>query len=256
MDDLVAIGGVAVAANKASDLNKRINEECLKQFGLPENEPFKWNPPKNGWIKRNLEPDQRAALVRSVLAIAKDFDVFALVSMCGKKTSPLGGAETHEMSALLLTLERFQKQLRTDDTGLVIIDRPGGNFVSEEKYLTVCADMVASGSDYAAFNRLACPILSMPFALSRTLQIADLVVSITAAHFAGRPGAAEFFPHVLPLFSLDKDRRGGVSVKIHPDYKFRNLYHWLLKDEHFVWGHSGAPLPFSDMPYAKSAEAY
>ncbi|MDP4539757.1 hypothetical protein Q9K01_08995 [Qipengyuania sp. DY56-A-20] len=158
------------------------------------------------------------------------------------------------MSALILTLERFQRRLGHDQTGMVIIDRPGGDKVGEARYLSVCADMVATGSRYSEFGKLACPIVSMPFHLSRILQLADLVVSITTAHFAGRRQAAPFFPYVLPFFGEDKGRRGGVSVKIHPDIKYRNLYHWLLEDEHFVWGSSGYPMPLKESPYASSAD--
>ncbi|MDP4539758.1 hypothetical protein Q9K01_09000 [Qipengyuania sp. DY56-A-20] len=55
MDDLVAIGGISVAADRASELNNRLNQECSSEFGLPEGEAFKWSPPKKSWFKTNLK---------------------------------------------------------------------------------------------------------------------------------------------------------------------------------------------------------
>lgn len=253
---LVAIGGISVAASQANELNLRLAEECLSKFGLPSDAPFKWSPPKKSWFKKNLSDEQRGELLKHVLTIVKEYDPSAIVSLCELATSPLAGADTHEMSALLMVMERFHTSIGFADTGIIIIDRPAGGKTDEESYLTTCADIAASGSKYAQFKKLACPIVSMPFSLSRILQIADLVVSITTAHFAGRPAAAEFFPYVLPLLKTLDGRRGGASVKIHPDFKYANLYHWLLEDEYLKKGSIGVPMPLKDRPYRHSSETY
>lgn len=256
MDGLVAIGGISVAADRANDLNRRIAEECHSKFGLPTDVPFKWSPHRKSWIKSNMSDVQRGELLKHVLTIAQEYDLFAIVALCELGTPPVDGAQSHEMSALIMTMERFHTAIGASDTGMIIIDRPAGDKADEESYLATCADIAAVGSGYAKFTKLACPIVSMPFSLSRILQIADLIVSITTAHFAGRASAAEFFPLVLPFFKSNDGRRGGVSVKVHPDIKYRNLYHWLLEDELFVRGGRGMSMPLMKSPYAKSPTTY
>lgn len=253
---LVAIGGIIVAASQANEMNRRLAEECSSKFGLPNDAPFKWSPPKKSWCRTNLSDQKRGELIKHVLTIAREYDPSAIVSLCELATSPITGADTHEMSALLMVMERFHGSLEFRETGMIIIDRPAGGKSDEENYLTTCADIAASGSKYAKFKNLACPIVSMPFSLSRILQVADLIVSITTAHFAGRPAAAEFFPYVLPLLKPLDGRRGGASVKIHPDFKYANLYHWLLEDEYLKRGSTGVPMPLEDRPYRHSPDTY
>jgi hypothetical protein len=61
------------------------------------------------------------------------------------------------------------------------------------------------------------------------------------------------FAELLPLFPSDYGRIGGIGVKIHPDFRYTNLYHWLLGDPHFVRYQSGQELPIKSMPYATDA---
>jgi hypothetical protein len=55
------------------------------------------------------------------------------------------------------------------------------------------------------------------------------------------------------MFPRDFGRIGGLGLKIHPDFRYANLYHWLLGDSHFVRYQSGYPLPFKSRPYAIDA---
>ena len=256
MTKLVAVGGVSVAIADAATLNSRIDKLCYEQFGFPKNEPFKWSPRKGNWFRDGLPIEQKRKLFESVLRVASEYDVTALVVACDPSCGHLKGGSTAELGALLGVLERFEFALGKNDHGVVVVDRPAGDRSDEEKYLIDCLDMVESGSGYSSFSRLACPIVSMPFKLSRVLQIADLVVSITTAHVAGRRHAASYFPHLKPLFPEDKDRIGGVGVKLHPDYKFVNLYHWLLGDSHYVRGSVGHPMPLQNRPYRASDQEY
>jgi hypothetical protein len=56
-----------------------------------------------------------------------------------------------------------------------------------------------------------------------------------------------------PLHPTDSETRvrpvGGCGVKLHPDYKYRNLYGWLFGDTHFWKGNNGHPLPLEGRPY-------
>ena len=51
-------------------------------------------------------------------------------------------------------------------------------------------------------------------------------------------------------------RIGGVALKIHPDLRYSNLYHWLLVDSFLirVSKNSGFPLPPSKYPYYSSVD--
>jgi hypothetical protein len=54
------------------------------------------------------------------------------------------------------------------------------------------------------------------------------------------------FQRILPLLDRTTDRIGGFGLKIHPDHKYANLYHWLVGDTTF----KGASLPSGSHPYA------
>lgn len=250
---LIAMGGISIAAHDASRLSANLDEIC-RQAGLPSGEPFKWSPKKNSCLQKNFTGDEKAELFESLLKKAAEFEIAAHVICCDPKAKMLNGADDVHQSALLAALERFNFTLGSSDCGIVIVDRPAGDKKAEERYLAACLKLTEDGGAYANFDKLACPILTMPFALSRSLQIADLVVSITTAHVAGRPQAGRFFPLVKALFREDKGRIGGVGLKLHPDYRFANLYHWLLGDSHYVRGSIGVPMPLADRPYRESAD--
>ncbi|HZK50776.1 MAG TPA: hypothetical protein VFD47_04340, partial [Actinomycetota bacterium] len=48
---------------------------------------------------------------------------------------------------------------------------------------------------------------------------------------------------ILPLLREDYGCKGGRGLKIHPDLRYGNLYHWLLGDEAFVRYEGGIDLP-------------
>jgi hypothetical protein len=74
------------------------------------------------------------------------------------------------------------------------------------------------------------------------------------------PGESQFAPAVFaqvrPILRSELGRIGGAGVKIHPDFRYVNLYHWLFGDEHFVRFNVGTPLPFRNRPYGTSPDVY
>jgi hypothetical protein len=54
------------------------------------------------------------------------------------------------------------------------------------------------------------------------------------------------------LLRTELGRCGGVGMKIHPDFRYANLYHWLLGDEFFARYMSAVPLPLMGRKYAAS----
>jgi hypothetical protein len=47
----------------------------------------------------------------------------------------------------------------------------------------------------------------------------------------------------------DGGRIGGIGLKIHPDFKYANLYHWLVGNTHFHRGSTGFPMPLKGYRY-------
>ncbi|RVG25057.1 hypothetical protein [Sinorhizobium meliloti] len=253
---LVAVGGISIDVEAARDLESALNAFC-NEIGFPSREPFKWSPSANHWMRENLIGSGRAEFFETVLRLAADHGAKGQVTI-SDKTKGLASKNSgkHETDVLLMALERFNGVIR-GDLGMVIVARPSGGRSDEDKFLSECADIVANGSDYAQFMNLATHVLTMPFQNSRLLQVADLVVSITTAMVAGHTTfAAPVFERVRAMLRADLGRIGGVGVKIHPDYSYANLYHWLLGDEYIKIGGSGIPLPMSDRPYSKDANRY
>jgi hypothetical protein len=54
---------------------------------------------------------------------------------------------------------------------------------------------------------------------------------------------------IRKLFDSNSGRIGGVGLKIHPDYIYANLYHWLVGDKKFYKGFNDFPLPFPNRPF-------
>lgn len=97
-------------------------------------------------------------------------------------------------------------------------------------------------------------VLSTPSKLVRLLQLADLITSCTVSYVSGEARyAPETFVHVKPLLCTQWGHIGGIGLKIHPDFLYMNLYHWLLGDA-FVWkGSKKFDLPIRADPYGFSS---
>jgi hypothetical protein len=255
---LVAVGGISIDAQVARELDQAIDAICEDDFGFPPREPFKWSPGRNHWMRDKLVAERREAFFRAVLAKAAEHRGIGHVAICdATKKMATTCAQTHEMDVLVLALERFDLVLQEEkEPGLVIVARPSGGRGDEDTFLSECVEIVATGTDYRKFKRFATNVLTMPYPNSRILQVADLVVSITTAMVAGSPHAVAVFPGVRELLRSTCGRIGGVGVKIHPDFCYANLYHWLLGDETFWRSQSGYPLPMKTMPFAQSEFKY
>ena len=58
------------------------------------------------------------------------------------------------------------------------------------------------------------------------------------------------FDMIHPILRREGDRIGGVGLKLHPDFVYANLYHWLVGDAHYWRGNIGTPLPLKGRPYS------
>lgn len=253
MGPLVAIGGIHVPGGQVRGLERGIDGLCA-EYGFPPGEEFKWSPGRELWMRENLVGERRWGFFVVVLALAHSKDVKALVVIEDAATATATGASTAEEDVTRLFIERAHNQLApTSCDCIVLVDRPGGDRPAEDKFLAGCLDTLQSGTDYVKPERIAF-LVSTPSKFVRLLQVADVITGSTLAFVSGEERfAPPVFQVVKALLRSDSGRIGGVGLKIHPDYKYANLYHWLLDDTWFVKAGVGVPLPLPDRPYAKSS---
>jgi hypothetical protein len=90
---------------------------------------------------------------------------------------------------------------------------------------------------------------------TRLLQLADLIVGCTLAYVSGEDEYSPplFEGQIKGMLREEGGRIGGVGLKLHPDFSYANLYHWLLDDESFWKNMIGQALPMKGWPYVNSA---
>lgn len=252
---LLALGGIHVPGENVGPLETNLEELC-RSVGFPRDQQFKWSPgKKESFQKQLLGGEERLSFFGQVVDLAKKHDAVATVVAedeqyrCARKES-----RDHSHDVTTLFLERAAHSFKAvRRRGVVVIAKPGTGG-SEKKFLASCMDLLESGTNYVDLNRLALPVMTMPSRHVRILQLADVVASCTVARISGESNfSPRIFECLKPLFRSESGRIGGVGLKLHPDYKYANLYHWLLGDSHFVKGGSGHPLPMKDRPYSNNS---
>lgn len=250
MGPLLATGGIRIDANKAKSLERRLDETCTK-FGFPPKEEFKWSPGRELWMRDNLVGEDREAFFRCIIEEAAVHEVTAFVVVTDTSCQTATGADNHEEDVTCLFLERVQNQAkRLADDGIIIVDRPSGDRNQETDFLRTCLETLQSGTTYVQFDNIAFNVVSSPSSLLRLLQLADFVTSCSLSRISGEDRySPPIFDELRRLFDSSMGRIGGVGVKIHPDYKYENLYHWLLGDRVFVKMNNGVRLPHKFRDY-------
>lgn len=251
MGPLVSIGGIYVPSQAVGNLERAIDTLCT-DCGFPPGEEFKWSPGRELWMRDNLIREDRQEFFIRVLALAQDSEVKAIVVIEDTDYRTATGAPSPEEDVTCLFLERVHKQFATAGAeGIVIVDRPSGGRADEDRFLANCLETLQSGTDYVKPDRIALNVLSTPSKLIRLLQVADVVTSCTVATVGGEDCfSPPVFDVIRPLLHSDMGRIGGVGLKIHPDIRYANLYHWLLGEAHFFKRAIGHPLPLRDFPYS------
>jgi len=134
---------------------------------------------------------------------------------------------------------------------VVIVSQPSGDRKSESKFLADCLETLRAGTEYVKPERIVLNVLTTPPRFIRLLQLADVVTSCAVAFVGGESSfSPPVFSSIKPMLARELGRVGGVGLKIHPDGKYRNLYHWLLGDSHFMRFMEGFPMPLPNYPYS------
>lgn len=252
MGPLVAMGAIAIDADKAGPLEKEMGTLC-EMYGFPKNQPFKWSPGKGLWMKDSLVEERRREFFIDALSLAAGNGTKALsVVVDEKRATATPRAPSHEIDAMWLLLERIETALQmAGEDGMVILAQPSGGSKDEKSFIKECIKMLDAGTSYVKPARIALPVLSTLSQNARLLQLADLITSCTLALVAGESKyAPPIFDLIKPMLLGGLGRLGGVGLKIHPDFLYANLYHWLLEDTHLVRAGSGHPLPLKNFPYS------
>lgn len=256
---MIAIGGIIVDDCKILELEREIDALC-RQVGFPDGEVFKWSPDrKKHWMYNNLVGVERCSFQCSILEVLNDTGckaIFIAEDTNCKFADRTSGSHEYDIAKLLIERVDWCYQ-NCADTGLLICDRPPGNYKQEESYLLSCLQTLKMGTNYRKPERIIMTVLSSPYRLSRLLQTADLITACTLQYLCGEK---RFTPPVMkyikPLFLSEWDRIGGVGVKLHPDFKYANLYHWLFGDSQLIKGMTGYSLPLSYRPFSSSPDIY
>lgn len=252
MGSLVAIGGALVAQGAVRDLEAAIDKLC-SDAGFPPGEKFKWSPGPELWMHKNLADPERADFFAAVLDIAHEHGVRALVIIEDTKFKSATGAATPEMDVTRMFLERADSEFgRAGALGVVVVDRTGSDFKAEEKFLAEILETLQSGTTYSKPEHILLNVLSTPSKLIRLLQLADLIAGCTLSYVGGEANfAPTTFQHVQPILCRQWKQVGGIGVKIHPDFRYGNLYHWLFGDDSVWKGPVKTDLPVKGKPYAR-----
>jgi hypothetical protein len=196
-------------------------------------------------MHKGLIKGAREQFLLDALAIGRDAKAQAIVVIEDTNAAKVSATSaSHEEDVTLMFLERAQAALGYEQHALVVFDRPGGNRKKEDEFLARCVERIREGSAFTQMDRLALAVAT-DSKLCRTLQLADVVTSCSTAYVAGETKYSSriFEAGILPILREDYNRKGGCGLKIHPDKRYGNLYHWLLRDSHFVRFQQGFPLP-------------
>lgn len=258
MEELVSAGALHIPGENALRLERNLEGLC-ERAGFPAGDEgeFKWSPSRDHWMRENLVEDERFQFFREALGFAREAGGQVMVVLADTQYNyAIENVESHQMDVTVLLIERIEWSLRScQREGLVVVDTPSGNREQGTEFLRDCRKVIASGTRYLEIERFAVNVVSAPSRFIRCLQLADVITGATTSFVSGESRwSPPVFDEIRPMLRRGTYANiGGTGVKIHPDLKFGNLYHWLLGDTDIVRGNTGHPLPMSRLPYSADA---
>lgn len=208
--------------------------------GRPAPEPF---------MRTQLVEDRREGFYEGLIELAISHQVRACVVIEDTKfKTAREQSRDHEHDVTALFLERVSADLRAQAAdGTMVVAKPRGGHKEEQKFLGQCLQLLESGTEYEPLANLPLGVFIAQSNGLRLLQLADVVASCVVARVAGEVRySPRIFEQLKPLFRRDGDRVGGFGVKLHPDFIYANLYHWLLGDSYITRNGFDIPLPDPD----------
>lgn len=258
MGELYALGSVAVASDKVAGLERELETLC-RATGFPtRTAEFKWSPRRDLWMYGGLTGVARQEFFLAVVDKLAEAEAVVGLCMVDATRGALAWGVEPEEGVVRLFLERADNRLRSMRAdGIIVADRPGGAHADDTRFIASCIELIEKGTGFVQPRRIAINVLTTDSKMVRLLQAADLVAGASLAYISGeRTYSPPIFEKLLPLYFTASGRRGGVSVKLHPDFTYGNLYHWLFGDTHFWRRNSGFQMPHTGIPYATSPDVY
>ena len=241
-------------SDRVNPLERSLSQLCVAT-GFPPGEEFKWSPNREDWMHQGLTGAPRATFFSEVLRLCSENGIRAAVVMSDSESKHPGHSASHEDFVIMLLIERIEwLASRAGRDVVVVFDRPGGARADEESFLAACLEKIQSGTPFVRPARIALNALSTSSHFVRLLQAADLLTGCVTAFVAGEQRfSPQLMTAIQPLLATNGSRVGGIGLKIHPDFWYANLYHWLFGDTHFWRGSIGHPFPLLARPYPRNA---
>jgi hypothetical protein len=252
MGSLVAVGGLHIPSEGVRALERTLEETC-KEYGFPSHQDeFKWSPSRKSWMRKSLIGEGRGAFFIDCLEAAKEEGAEACVVIEDtSRRSTAGNYGDHELDAVKVFLERTDHHLASTGTEAVLMaDHPTGGRPAEARFVAHCIETLREGTQFMDLERTAL-VVTEDSKSHRLLQLADLIVGCTLAYVSGEDehSPSLFNGQIKGMLREEGGRIGGVGLKLHPDFNFANLYHWLLGDDTLWKGIEGQPLPMKGRAY-------
>jgi hypothetical protein len=256
MGHLVAVGGLHVPSDGVQALIKTLDETCAEYDFPSYKDEFKWSPGRRDWMRKNLVGTDREEFFADCLEAAKEegAEAFVVIEDTSRRSTE-GNRDDHEMAAVKVFLERSDYHLRSTGTeALVIADHPTGGRRAEERFVSECMDTLREGTRFMDLENIA-HVFTQDSKSTRLLQLADLIVGCTLSYVSGEDEHSPplFENQIKGMLREEGGRKGGVGLKLHPDFCFANLYHWLLGDDTLWKNGVGKPMPLKGWAYVNSA---
>lgn len=253
MGKLIAVGGIRVSDEYIQALENEIESICIK-YEFPSDALFKWSPGRELWMHDNLIAERRRSFYEEIFKSLQAYETTAIVIIEDKNYRCATSAESHELDVIQLFFERAHHSLASKERkGIIIASQPSGGRTDEYKFLADCLDSLRTGTDYVKPDRIVLNVISTPPRFIRLLQVADVVTSCVLSFVSGETQHSPFcFSLIKPILDSYQGRIGGIGLKIHPDFKYMNLYHWLLSDTQLNRDGEIYLLPQGNFPYKES----
>jgi hypothetical protein len=253
MGRIVSVGGIYVPSASVNALERSLNDLCTRT-GFPPGEEFKWSPGREDWMRQGLVMQARHQFFLSVINQCADNRVRVVVAISDTLSKHPRTCGSHEDFAVQMLIERIQwLASRAGQDVIVVFDRPGGAQAQEETFLARCLETIQEGTPFVRPDRIALNALSTSSHFVRLLQAADLFNGVCTSFVAGEARYSPPLAAAIHPLLANEGRIGGIGVKIHPDFWYTNLYHWLFGDEYYWRGNIGHPLPLVTHPYRRNA---
>jgi Protein of unknown function (DUF3800) len=254
MGKLLAVGGIHIPSAEVRPLESELDLLC-ELFDFPAGEEFKWSPDKRMWMYKNLIEERRTEFFAKALNAAERHGAAAIVTIADTGARPaIDTSKSPEEDVVTMLLERLDQHLGSKrEQAIVICDRPSGGRKGDDRFLAGCVNTMRAGTAFVSFERIAL-VVTTDSRLSRLVQLADVVTGCTVSYVGGEENwAPTTFESVRRIVRNDGGRLGGIGVKIHPDGRYANLYHWLFGDSYLKRAGMGRPLPIKGRAYFSSA---